>query len=282
VNEPRAFRSMECAVLVAGTDPARVRAIFERYDATFSRFRSDSELNRVNARAGRLVRVSPLFARVLARALEVAAATGGLVDPTLGVALEAAGYDRDFAVLRDDPAPPGSAAPTRLDGVRLAGTLLSLAAGVRLDLNGIVKALAVDEAAALIDEEGFVSAGGDLAVRGAVDVALPAGGAIRLVAGGLATSGSTKRRWRRGGTWQHHLIDPASGTPARSCWREVTVAGATCVDADAAAKAAFLLGDGGPAWLDERGLPGRFVSAAGDVVESAAWSQSTMEPAACT
>jgi FAD:protein FMN transferase len=101
-------------------------------------------------------------------------------------------------------------------------------------------------------------------------VALPEGGFVRLVSGGLATSGRTKRRWLRGGTEQHHLIDPATGRPSESRWDEVTVCGRTCVAADVAAKAAFLLGDDGPAWLDERGLPGRFL-ADGAVHENESW-----------
>ena len=81
----------------------------------------------------------------------------------------------------------------------------------RLDLNGVVKAAAVDDALRLLSGRGFVSAGGDLATNGPLDVELPGGGSVRLVAGGLATSGRTKRRWLRGGEEQHHLIDPATG-----------------------------------------------------------------------
>lgn len=276
------FPSMGCEVLVAGADSHWVRQVFERYDATFSRFRAGSELNRVNARAGRVVRLSPLFAEALELALELARETDGLLDPTVGDAVEAAGYDRDFSLLGDDPAPAGLAAPGRVDELRLEGRLLLAPAGVRLDLNGVVKALAVDEAAESIAGEGFVCAGGDLAVQGELDVALPAGGAVRVLGGGLATSGSTKRRWRRGGAEQHHLIDPRSGRPSESCWREVTVSGGTCVDADAAAKTAYLLGAAGPRWLDERELPGRFVGLDGAVVESRAWASSVRGAASCT
>ena len=84
---------------------------------------------------------------------------------------------------------------------------------------------------------------------------------MRLVSGGLATSGKTKRRWFRGGEEQHHLIDPSTGRPSMSSWDEVTVCGTSCLVADVAAKAAFLLGEDGPSWLDERGLPGRFLAA---------------------
>jgi thiamine biosynthesis lipoprotein len=114
-----------------------------------------------------------------------------------------------------------------------------------------------------------------------VDLALPAGASVRLVEGGIATSGCTARRWRRGGVWQHHLIDPATGAPARSPWADVTACGATCLAADVAAKAAFLLGHAGPAWLDERGIPGRLVTASGRTRLTSRWDALVSEPA-CT
>lgn len=72
----------------------------------------------------------------------------------------------------------------------------------------------------------------------------------------------------------------ATGAPASSPWEQVTVCGLSCVGADIAAKAAFLLGSAGPAWLDVRGLPGRFVTAGGDIVVNRAWQRS-LERAAC-
>jgi thiamine biosynthesis lipoprotein len=140
---------------------------------------------------------------------------------------------------------------------------------VKLDLNGVVKARAVDDAMCLLAAPGFVAAGGDVAGRGGAVVGLPDGEALNLERGGVATSGTTRRRWRRNGHVQHHLIDPATGRPSDSIWSLVTVAAASCRDADVAAKAAFLRGPGGPAWLDERGLPGRFLSPAGEVTNRA-------------
>ena len=52
------------------------------------------------------------------------------------------------------------------------------------------------------------------------------------------------------------MIDPGTGRPSASPWEEVTVCGATCLAADVAAKAAFLLGADGPDWLDEPGCRG--------------------------
>lgn len=238
---------MGCDVAVAGGDPATVAEVLERWEETFSLFRPQSELSRVNRSPARVLTVSPFFSRALDAALDMADETEGLVDPTL------CGRRRD---------------------VVLSGRILSRPPGLALDLNGVVKALAVDEAAATLDGPGFVSVGGDLAVRGAVDVALPAGGAIRVVAGGLATSGTASRG--------AHLVDPATGRASESCWEQVTASGATCLDADVAAKAGFLLGDRGPEWLDAHGIPGRFVGVEGEVVENRAWRRATGAVELCT
>jgi len=275
------FESMGCEVVVGGSTAQELRAIRELFaerDRVFSRFRPDSELNRVNCSAGRFVAVSPLFAQTLAVALHAARETEGLVDPTLGAALEAAGYDRDFARVVPDASPAGPAAPGRRRSVRVVGRVVARPPGLRLDLNGVVKALAIDDALALFDGPGFVSAGGDVAVRGGAVVGLPRGGSVRVEDGGVATSGTTHRRWLRGGAVQHHLIDARTGRPASSRWSEVTVVAPTCLDADVAAKAAFLLSDDGPGWLDERGLAARFL--AGDVVvTNRAWRERLQEAA---
>ncbi len=238
---------MGCDAAVAADDPATVVEVLERWEETFSLFRPESELSRVNRSRAHVLAVSPLFAQALEVALGVAAETDGLVDPTLC---------------------------GRSPEVVLSERVLSRPPGLALDLNGVVKALAVDAAAATLEQPGFVSVGGDLAVRGPVDVALPAGGAIRVVEGGLATSGTASRG--------AHLVDPRTGRSAESRWEQVTASGATCLGADVAAKVGFLLGERGPEWLDERGIPGRFVSAGGEIVENDAWATATRAVPACT
>jgi thiamine biosynthesis lipoprotein len=267
---------MGCEIVVAGAGRRKGDAIAQLFadrERVFSRFRSDSELTTVNAAAGRPTVVSPAFAEMLERSLALAAETDGLVDPTVGGALAALGYTRDFVTLGDDPAPAGPLVPAPgWRSVALAGRVLRMPARCALDLNGVVKSATVDAAAALLDGDGFVSAGGDLAVRGPVAVTLPGGGAVTVVRGGIATSGTTKRRWRRAGTTHHHLIDPATGRPAASPWDAVTASGVTCVAADVAARAAFLAGDDGPGWLDRRGIPGRFAAPDGTIVMNRAWA----------
>jgi len=271
---------VEVAACGASEDElAAIRSLFDEWDRVFSRFRPESELSRLNRDPSEVVVLSRLFACVLRAGLGAASATNGLVDPTLGAAVEAAGYNRDFSLPGADERPLGPPARGRWRLLRLSGRLLSRPPGTAIDLNGVVKSLAVDSALELIAGNGFVSAGGDMAVRGGAVVALPGGGDLRLLAGGIATSGTTKRQWTRGGGLQHHMIDPRTGRPAASRWDEVTVAAGSCLGADVAAKAAFLLSDDGPAWLDERRLAGRFRE--GDVfVENRSWNESLAKAAA--
>jgi len=257
------FRAMGSEVVVGGataSEAVAVERLFEALEAALSRFRPASDLERLNRSPAEAVIVSPVLATALDDALRAAAATSGICDPTIAAALEAAGYDRTFAevgrsTLRE-PVPAG-----RWREIMLSGLLVRRPAGLRLDLNGVVKGRAADDALALIEGDGFVSAGGDLASRGELVVVLPGGDTVTLRAGGLATSGVSTRSWEReDGRRAHHLIDPASGAPATSRWECVTVCAASCLAADVAAKTAFLLGDDGPAWLEARALPGRFMS----------------------
>ena len=276
---------MGCDVRVAGAtadEAQRIRVIFDRHERRFSRFIDGSELNAVNAEAGRVIRVSRAFADMLELSLWAAQQTGGLVDPTIGSALRAAGYDRDFGDGLDRPEPPSPAVAGCWQRIAVRDQLLRVPARVELDLNGVVKSRSVDGALARLGGDGWISAGGDVAARGAVDVQLPGGDAVRLESGGLATSGRGRRTWRRGGAAQHHLIDPETGRPSQTRWQQVTVSGATCVDADVAAKAAFLLGDEGPDWLDERALPGRFLCADDRVVTNRSWRESLEGAPVCT
>ncbi len=274
---------MGCVVEVGGATAGEVEAlerIFQARDRQFSRFRPNSELSRVNRAPREIVTVSKTFGQMVERALAAASATGGLVDPTLVGALAAAGYDRDFDELEPRAEKARAGAPGHWRAVRMLGRLLMRPVGLELDLNGVVKGQTVDEAVGLLSGDGFVAAGGDYAGRGERDIALPGGDSVRVTRGGLATSGTMNRRWLRAGAWQHHLIDPRSGRPAASPWVEVTVSAATCLQADVAAKAAFLLGQDGSNWLDARGLAGRFLPEEGPPVVNDMWRRSVSAPMA--
>jgi thiamine biosynthesis lipoprotein len=164
--------------------------------------------------------------------------------------------------------------------------------GVEIDLGATAKALTSDLAAAAackaIDGGGvLVSLGGDIAVAGEApeqgwsiqaseDSAAPIDDkeeAVMITSGGLATSSTTVRRWTRGGVVLHHIIDPATGLPADSCWRTATVVAATCVDANIASTAAIVMGRNAISWLEARRLPARLVDLAGNVQRLAGWPE---------
>lgn len=271
-----------------------VEEVLVAVDATYSRFRPDSELVAVNARAGTTLTLSPLLATALATAIRAARLTDGLCDPTVGTALHRIGYDDDFAriVERGEPV---VLRLERIPGWRTlrfdeAARTLWAPSGVELDLGSTGKALAADLAvAAAIDAMGeggaLVSLGGDLAVAGEVpdggwrvlaadDSATSSqadGEVIAVRSGGVATSSTRVRRWQRGSVALHHLIDPRTGLPAVTPWRTVSVAAASCVDANAAATAGTILGEPAPAWIEGLGLPARFVRDDGSIVRVAGW-----------
>ena len=225
-------------------------------------------------------------------ALEAAQATGGAVDPTVGAALERAGYDRDISeVAEDGPALRAQATPApgwravRLDH---ATRTAQVPAGIQLDLGATAKALAADRAAAAAAEATqagvVISLGGDVAVVGphppdgwpvalGDDHAAPSGPVVAIFSGGLATSSTTVRRWRRGDEPLHHIIDPGTGAPCAVVWRTVTVAADTCVRANIASTAAMVLGADAPRWLDRRRLPARLVRPGGEVITAGGWLQ---------
>ncbi|WP_030443504.1 FAD:protein FMN transferase [Actinoplanes subtropicus] len=287
------------AVLVvadpSGLAPAEraVRRILSEIDRTCSRFRADSEISRLHRRAGRPAAVSPLLAQALDVAIRAAELTDGLVDPTVGAAVRALGYDRDFALVRDgDPRPagPGLPAPGWWRLRREPGSRrVLLPRGILLDLGSTAKALAADLAAAAAARDAgcgvLVSLGGDLAAAGHA----PLGGwrvaigddhlaaerdpavTVAILAGGLATSSTTRRRWRRADRIVHHLVDPRTGDAVVPVWRTASVAAASCVDANTASTAAIVLGAAAPAWLAERAMPARLVAVDGRVLTVAGW-----------
>jgi FAD:protein FMN transferase len=268
-------------------------------DRACSRFRPDSELSRLNAAGGTDTGVSELFAGLLEAALRAARLTDGDVDPTCGQALEEIGYDRDFALVRAGggrplrpprPGPPGGRVPgwqnVRLDRPRLR---VRLENGARLDLGATAKAWAADHCAQLIAAQTgtgvLVSLGGDIAVAGpspddgwrvrvtddhAAGPDAP-GQTVSIRSGGLATSSTTVRTWATGGRRVHHIIDPATGESARSCWRTVSVAAGSCVDANTASTAAIIRSEAAVRWLDDAGLPARLVRPDGTAVTTAGW-----------
>jgi thiamine biosynthesis lipoprotein ApbE len=316
------WRALGTLVHLVVTEPSclpAARSLLEAdlaaVDLACSRFRADSEictLQTTGPTTGQTTgqttgptkgqaqgqQVSPLLAEAIAVALRAAELTDGDVDPTVGAAMSAIGYDRDFERIdRTGPAAPLTV--RTVPGwreVRLEGRTLTMPAGVQLDLGATAKAWAADRSAARIARQAgcgvLVSLGGDIAVAGPA----PEGGwrirvqdvtgapdetpegpyaLIAIRDGGLATSSTKARRWQRGGDVLHHILDPRTGLPAEPVWRTVSVAAGTCADANAASTAAVIRGRAALGWLARLGLPARLVDATGVVFTVAGWPQET-------
>jgi thiamine biosynthesis lipoprotein len=266
----------------------------DEIDRACSRFRSDSDLTRVNEAEGRRVRVAPLLITAVEVALRAARITDGDVDPTVGQAMQLVGYDRDFDAVAPD-GPPIQLQVARVPGwrtveVNRSSQTIRVPRGVMLDLGATAKALAADLSAQAVQESVgggvLVSLGGDLAIAGPAptggwcvrvtdDHAAPPdaqGETVGLEAGGLATSSTTVRRWTRGDRTLHHIIDPATGSSTESCWRTVSVAAANCVDANIASTAAIVRGERAPKWLASLELPARLVRRDRSVIHVGGWA----------
>jgi thiamine biosynthesis lipoprotein len=280
---------------VLDTATAAVAEVVAAIDLACSRFRDDSELSRLQAGAGRREGiVSPLLAQALATALRAAEVTSGAVDPTVGEAVRKAGYDVDFeSVAAEGDALTVAVAPVpgwRRIRLYPATRRVEIDAGVEVDLGATAKALAADLAAAAARDAMrsggvLVSLGGDVSVAGDapdegwhVQIAedsraaiAPDGETIAIREGGVATSSTTVRRWRRGAVELHHIIDPFTGLPAAGPWRTVSVVAGNCVDANIAATAAIVRGDTAAAWLESAGLPARLVDRSGAMTRVGGW-----------
>jgi FAD:protein FMN transferase len=276
----------------------QVERLFARWEERLSRFRPDSELSRLNARSGRPMVVSDLMLEVLSAALRAARATSGLYDPTLLRAIEQLGYDRSFERIGPVvPPPSGPIAPGggwRRVRVDHGARTVTVPAGVGIDLGGIAKGMAVDAAIERLRALGvgsaMVSAGGDLRVLGTppgerswrVEIPGPAGQVtVPLTHGSLATSGIGRRRWRQGRAERHHVLDPRSARPARTGLWSVSVAAATCAQAEVAAKTAFILGVGpGAEFLASKRLAGLFTTQAGERWPAGSWPTASLSGSA--
>jgi len=306
---PRVLRAFGTTAVVAITDPSQGDRAVEllagevaAIDQACSRFRPDSDVVRLAGAGGRPAPVSRLCWDAVEVALQVAERTGGAVDPTVGAAVSAWGYDRDFTQVRGRFDHPSALEPAAPDPAMLLDRIgwwqvdldarnltIRVPPGMVLDLGATAKALAADRAAAQIANAtgvgAIVNLGGDVAIAGPV----PDGGwavgiaalssapldavqqVVAVSSGGLATSSPFARCWTHRGALVHHVIDPTTGEPAPLSWRLVSATGSSCVDANAATTAALVWGADAPDRLRGLGQAGRLVDMDGCVTTVSGW-----------
>lgn len=282
--------SMDMSIVI--DDPRSLPAARSEVDAELdavetaaSRFLPESEIADLATSNGRPTVVSEMLADLLGAALTAAAQTDGDVDPTVGAALVALGYD--VAVLGDDrPLVSSFVTPAVWTMVELRGRIVTVPPGVSLDLGATAKAVAADRCAQRVhDTNGvgvLINLGGDIATAGPApdggwqvlvhdadgdpqsSLALPSGVA-------LATSSTLRRRWRRGGQSFHHILDPRTGRSADPVWRTVSVAARTCYAANTVSTAAVVRGWRALEWIAALGMTARLVDRDGVVHTVGSW-----------
>lgn len=275
---------------VADDAAALVATLMADVERAVSRFRADSELERVNDAAPSLLAVSPLTLELVETALAAAAQTEGAVDPTVGHRVTAWGYDADVQAVRADP---GERVATVVDGLHPDWRQVvvdhdlgrvGVPRGLRLDLGATAKAWTADEGArrvaARFRQPVLVEIGGDVAAAGHVDepwsvrVAETAGGpgeVVGLTHGGLATSSTLARAWRAAGRTAHHVIDPRTGAPTSGPVRSATVWAPSCREANTFSTAALVWGAQAAARLEPAGVAARLVGDDGAVRQVGPW-----------
>ena len=274
----RSFRAMGSdmlAILELDSDSIppildQVPVWFEEWEQSLSRFRFDSELSRLNRTFDRPTAVSDAFWDVFQTALMADELSKGLVTPTVLDAMLDAGYDRPFDSLPQEqfsgmiPAPESH--PLSMVVADPEHRTITLPQGTHLDFGGVAKGWAAHQAAERLKEFGpcLVNAGGDIAVSGprldgsaweiGVSDPFEAGkdfDSLHVKRGGVASSGKDRRNWKRNGHFQHHIINPNTGLPVDTDGLRMTVIAPTVMEAEAAAKTAFILGrDQGLAWIE--------------------------------
>lgn len=291
----RTWTAWSCTVRLTVDDPAvlgaacgELKALMDRVDKAASRFRPDSELSIANSRAGAMVPVSRLLVDLVDVSLVAASMSGGAVDPTVGAAVIAAGYDADIeAVRRRFPKPPEEPKPIPgWEQVQLNRklALLGVPKDSALDLGAIAKAWTADRAALVLSKRYgcavLVEIGGDLRAAGEpaepwiVTVAERAGDhgvQVTLAHGGLTTSTRTVRRWQTPDGSAHHLIDPRTGRPGDGPWRTATVWAPSAVRANTFSTALVATGEAAVGRLTLARHPARLVAEDGEVTELAGW-----------
>jgi thiamine biosynthesis lipoprotein len=311
------FRAMGCQMYAAvdADDPkaraalAEVPRRFEAWEQCLSRFRETSELSALNRQTGKAVHVSETLWKVTRLALQAGAQSDGLITPTILDALEAAGYDHSMSEPIPNPTAGSRGAsfvssptvlvrePPRIHDWRAVRMdprrrTITLPRGVRLDVAGVAKGWAADQAARELGQvaPALVNASGDVAVSGPradgtswpISIENPFGKdddlpLLLLAYECEATSTRGYRRWLRGDKWQHHIIDPRTGAPAETDVFSATAIAPTAAQAEVAAKVAFILGSrAGMEWIEARPHLAAFVILEnGDQLSSTCFKQYT-------
>jgi len=250
---------------------------------------ADSEVARINAQAsvgGDAIPVSTSMQEILASVWQISADSGGALDVTLGRLSRLWNLD-ELAVSAEGGKIPipnsgqiqSALADTGYGRARLSGGRIILPAGMQLDLGAVGKGIACDRVSAYLHSQpqvtgAVVAVGGSVVTYGQKPDDSPWKVAIMhpreegsylgiLTLKGehyVSTSGDYERYVMVDGVRYHHILDPATGYPARSGLCGVTIVCDSGLLADALSTACFVLGpEQGLALAENHGAEALFV-----------------------
>ncbi len=239
-----------------------VFAEMERLEQILSRHEPDSDISRINQAAGQeWVTVEQETLQLLQEAVAAARMMDGAFDPTVGALLRLWGFGTEEPRVPTTRELEQALEQVDYEQIQIdeANSRVFLArSGMSIDVGGIAKGFIVDRGQEVTAAAGvkaaFINAGGDISIRGP----RPAGGKwrvavqdpdnpqawiaiIELEAGSIATSGDYQRFFEEDGELYHHILDTASGLPARDV-SSVTVTGPSTSMVDALSTGIFVLG----------------------------------------
>lgn len=272
------FRAMAspCEILLDHDDFAAAAAQTEaaarealRIEHKFSRYRDDNIIHCINNAGGQPVTVDEETARLLDFSVMLHELSDGLFDITSGVLRRVWKFDGSDRV-PDDASVKALLPLVGWHRVQWQNPVLTLPAGMEIDLGGIGKEYAVDRVftllAGMTDAALLVNFGGDLRARGPrrdgsawqVGIETPeqadtAAEALSLVSGALATSGDARRFLLRDGVRYSHILNPVTGWPVQGGPRSATLLAADCVQAGMLATLTLLAGADAEQFLREQG-----------------------------
>lgn len=259
-------------------------ALCGEYEKVFSRTVKGSDVWRINHGEGCPVQVCGDTAELLAMALDICEKSGGALDITIAPASDLWDFKADEPEIPDSGELSSAAELVDYTKLKLEGDMVTLPAGMAIDLGAVAKGYIADKAAEYLKEKGVESAilnlGGNVVALGSkpdgrewsIGIQDPekengkSGYSVMVADKSVVTSGIYQRGFDKDGVRYHHILDRATGWPVQNGLASVTIIADSSTMADAMSTACFVLGrDMGMSFAEEMGVQAVFIGTDGKV-----------------
>jgi len=243
----------------------------QRIERKFSRYRDDNLVYAINHSQGKAISLDEETAGLMDFCYQIYELSEGSFDISSGLLRQAWHFDGSDNIPTD--AQVEQLLPNiGLDKAIWHPPLFTLPAGMEIDLGGIGKEYAVDKVFELIQQRYsgafLVNFGGDIRVHGprsdgsAWSVGIEGADAertvkqttVKLLSGGLATSGDSKRFLLKDGIRYSHILNPKTGYPVVGAPRSITTVAATCIQAGILSSLALMKGNAAEEFLHQQSI----------------------------